>query len=217
MIGLPALLLGSTLLTAALPGATAAKPPVFVDDRAEIPWVVAVMPGTSCGSLRAIEGPRSERARLLAELVRQPETRQLETRAAKTEPKPTTKLPLLPTPGLLGLEGEVVVVAAERVLERLAIRGPVTLRLDSRGAWLELPALPAAADAAFSSFAPSPSELQAITALAAARVARRRATIGNWAREGALRHTCFAVVDDPALPLDLLRRLRARLSAPLTR
>ncbi len=191
--------------------------PVFVDDRAEIPWLVAASPGSDCGSLRTIEGPRADRARLLARLDKQPETRPsgTETKTPTSSKSTSTTLPLLATPGLLGVEGEVVVVAAERVLEKLGVVGPNALRLDARGAWLELPTLPAAADAAFAAWAPSPPELQSIIDQAQARVARRRATIGNWAKEGALRQGCFSVVDDPALPLDLLRRLRARFSVPL--
>lgn len=199
------------MIAALLASALVQASPVFLDDRAEIPWLVAVSPGSTCGSLRTIEGPRSERERLLAKLATQPETK-----PPKTKPT-TTTLPLLPTPGLLGVEGEVIVVAAERILQKLGTPGSISLVVDAAGARLELPALPPTADPAFAAWAPTPAELQAIVDLARARVAKRRAVIGNWAREGAQRQSCFAVVADPALPQDLSRRLRVRLSAPLRR
>lgn len=181
----------------------AAAAPVFVDDRAEIPWIVVATPGARCGSIKTAAGPRPQQAALLASLAKASEPKPL--------PPPSKKstLPLLPSPGLLGVEGKVVVVAAERLLQKLGVGGPVALRLDATGAWLELPPLPPS-----TTLTPNftPAELAAIVEEAVARVARDRAVIGAAAAEKAQRFGCFNVSDDPAVPADLGRRLRARFA-----
>ena len=186
-------------------------PPVFVDDRADIPWIVVAAPGSRCGSLRLLEGPRSERDRLVATVSQQPE--QQMTSKTTTTPAPAVRLPLLPGPGLLGEEGELLLVVVEHLLAQSGVGGPVTLRIDAQGAWLGLPRLKPDDAAVVAAAAVPPADLQLLQERARARVARRRATIGAWAGERAQRWACFAVVDDPAVPLDVGRRLRARLSA----
>ena len=200
-------LLGSMLLS--LLGA----PPVFVDDRADIPWIVVATPGARCGTIRSAEGPRPKKAQLITAVARQPEQQPGPDPTARA----TMRLPLLPSPGLTGWEGEVVVVAVEHQLAQQAIAGPVRVYVEGSLAWIEVPALPPRAEAALAAAAFSAAELKSFQELATARLARRRATIGAWAKERAWRWGCFAVVDDPAPPLDLGRRLRARLAAPLLR
>lgn len=177
-------------------------PPVFVDDRAEIPWIVVVTPA-SCGSNKIAAGPRSAKEALLASLPKQPEQK------APPKKKASSTLPLLPSPGLLGVEGEALVVAAEKMLLKLGVGGPVTLRLDATGAALELPPLPPQ-----TTLSPnfSTSELNAIVEEAAARVAHREATVGAAAGAKAQRSACFGTVNDPAVAADFGRRLRARFS-----
>ncbi len=195
-------------LLSLLQGQPENKAPIFVDERAEIPWIVAAAPGSRCGSSRVAEGPRSTRDRLVASLRKPGES----SPSTSTSPTPTTRLRLLPSAALLGAQGEVLVVAVETLLARRGVRGAVHLHVHDDGAWLELPALDAEAAAALAGASFSPAELRSFEESAAARLARRRATIGSSAKEKALRWSCFAVVDDPALPLDLGRRLRAQLA-----
>ncbi len=180
----------------------AGAPPVFVDDRAEIPWIVVATPGASCGSIKSLAGPRTKKESLLASLSKTPEPK-------KTAPTKKSTLPLLPAPGLLGVEGKVVVIAAERMLQKLGVGGPVTLRIDTTGAWLELPPLPPS-----TTLTPNFSqvELGAIVEEAVARAAHDRGVIGAAATEKAQRFGCFNVAEDPAVPNDIGRRLRARFA-----
>ncbi|MDP2343865.1 MAG: hypothetical protein Q8O67_23095 [Deltaproteobacteria bacterium] len=200
----------TVLLGSALGLSLLGAPPVFVDARPEIPWIAVASPGPRCGSVRSIEGPRADLEKLKASVQKEAEQK------PKTSP-PAARLPLLPGPGLAGLEGELLVVALEQLLARHGISGPIVLHLEDKGAWLELPPVTPEAEAAIAVAAFSAAELTAMQDRASARLAKRRSTIGNWARERALRASCNDVVDDPALPLDLGRRLRARLSAPLVR
>lgn len=183
--------------------AGSATPPVFVEDRAEIPWIVVSSPGAVCGSFKIGGGPKPTRDALITGLAQQKD----QTKTTTT--KPATALPLLPTPGLWGLEGEVVVAAAELLLRRSGIDGAVSMRIDATGAWLDLPAAPTetAVSAGFST-----PELKAIVGVASARLARRHSNVGALALEEAQRFSCHGVSGDPALPSDLGRRLRVRFA-----
>jgi hypothetical protein len=200
----------TVLLGSALGLSLLAAAPVFVDDRPEIPWIAVASPGSRCGSVRSLQGPRADLEKLTAAVQSQAET-------TTSTPPAAPRLPLLPGPGLAGLEGEVLVVALELLLAQRGIAGPIAIHLTDKGAWLELPKLTPAAEAAVAAAAFAPAELTAITERASARMARKRSVIGSWSKERALRKGCSDVVDDPALPIDLGRRLRARLSAPLVR
>ena len=186
-----------TSLLTALP--LLAPLPIYVEERAEIPWIVVTSPGRSCGAYLRADGPRgSTRDELIA---------RLKATTTPTAARTAKALPLLSTPGLWGVEGEIIVAAAEALLRRAGVPGPVALYIDTSGAWLELPAsLPTTAmPAGFTA-----AELKDLVALAQARVARRRATVGALAAEQAQRFSCHGVAEDPALPADLGRQLRVR-------
>ena len=180
--------------------------PIFVEDRAEIPWIVVSTPGATCGSFKITGGPKQSRDALIAGVSQQKE-RKSEPNAVVVDVIIVAVVELLPTPGLWGLEGEVVVAAAEVLMRRIGVDGPVSLRLGSRGAWLDLPARPTEAALAAGFSGP---ELKGIVAMASSRLARRHADVGALAAEQAQRFSCHGVGDDPALPADLGRRLRAR-------
>lgn len=180
----------------------AATTTVFVDDRAELPWIVVAQAGSRCGATKSVAGPRSTRAALIAALAKTPET------TPPTKPEATKSLPLLLTPGLFGLEGEVIVAAARLSLQKSNVVGAVALRFDANGAFLDVPAAAAAVSADFSA-----AEFDALVKSARSSLAQRRATIGDAALAHARAASCNVVgAEDNA---DWARRLRTRFAVAL--
>ena len=124
---------------------------------------------------------------------------------------------LLPGPGLLGLEGELLRLQVQQLLERAGFASArVRIEASGRRALLvvegvaERAQLAAVLRAGFDK-TPPPSTVERLLLQARASLELRRARVGTQAREQSARWLGFGVLDDSALPAPLGPSLRARI------
>ena len=219
--------------------------PLQVDSRDLLPWSVVVVPGAGsgaergpCGPRRILSGPRETLPALLAAAKnpradvspsQAPSFSQVErlarnvlTATGRPEDVPDARLRvgLHRHPGLLGVEGDLLVAAAEAALSDARVPATVRLRLRASTASLEItgPATivtASAVTAALQGFTPSSSTLRRLETAAKTLAERRRAVSGALALERVDRFLCFGDVEEPPFS-SAGASLRAALHGPVS-
>lgn len=218
-----------------------------LDTRDTIPWAVLVVPGARagaaalegpCGLRRVFQGPRDTVPAMVA-AARDPSSFSVPTPSSPPSAfaslarrllappggldvdveERVLRLPVVRGPGLLGEDGERLLVAAEAALDEARVPAEVSLSLDRHQAALIIrgPSSAVTADAVRSAmlrFSPSRAVWQRLEHAAAMRLARRRAVAGAPAVERVDRRQCFGVVEPPP-PQANAAMVRAALHGPV--